>query len=329
MINLRPTHILSILFILSILSTYSFADVVAPPPVPAGYESEEATILAIAKKEVALIAPPSAPPAGVAETKDIQYGEVGGRALLLDIIAPADLDEPRPCIAIIHGGSWSGGDKGEQAYRAYAYPFAEMGYVVASIGYRLSGEAKYPAAVQDVLCAIRYLRANAADHNIDPDNVAAMGWSAGGHLALMAAYAHDNEDLNQSGGWEGVDGSLNFVVNMYGPTDLTVEVARDHPAVVKFMGHHYEDDPERYDQGSPLFYVDKGSPPTLTMNGTIDSLVGVFHSEKLAAALQEAGVPYTFDRVEGWPHVFDMAAPLHKRTRYFMDQFLEQYMPIE
>jgi dipeptidyl aminopeptidase/acylaminoacyl peptidase len=145
---------------------------------------------------------------------------------------------------------------------------------------------------------------------------------------MMIGYAGDHPELNSGGGWEGTACEVQCVVNLYGPTDLTFDFARDHALVQAFMPATYAEDPEIYAEASPITHVDASDPPTLTIHGTLDTLVGIQHGDALAEKLEQLGVPYLYDRVEGWPHVLDMEKRLHERTKYLMFRFLDTYLPV-
>ncbi|MDZ4858175.1 MAG: alpha/beta hydrolase, partial [Candidatus Hydrogenedentes bacterium] len=129
---------------------------------------------------------PGSTPETVIFIEDIAYGQESERQRL-DILHPDDVRQPRPAIVHIHSGGWYTGGKGGEKTFAMLQAFADAGYVAVSIGYRLSGEAVFPAAVEDCKLAIRWLRANADAHGIDPERIGAIGASAGGHLAAMLA----------------------------------------------------------------------------------------------------------------------------------------------
>ena len=117
----------------------------------------------------------------------------------------------------LHGGGWERGDKNGSSGAKF---LAAAGFVTASIYYRLSGEAKFPADLEDCKCAIRYLRANAAKFDLDPDRIGVAGASSGGHLALLLGMADEKAGLEGSGGWPNVSSRVRAVVSYYGPTDL-------------------------------------------------------------------------------------------------------------
>ena len=155
----------------SLLSVFtSNADENTPPPAP-GYKTPSEVMAAIASGDIKLVKAPKEMPPGVIEQKNIEYGKVGERALLLDLYAPEKISKPAPGLIFIHGGGWSGGSR--DVYKPYTVNYAQKGYVAVTISYRFSGEAPFPAAVEDAKCAVRWLRANAARFHVDPDHIAA------------------------------------------------------------------------------------------------------------------------------------------------------------
>lgn len=296
-----------------------------PPPPPPGYQSPAEVTAALALKQITPVNLQEPLPEGVVETKGIEYGNVQGRSLQLDLYQPAGLEGRVPGLIFIHGGAWSGGSR--QMYRYYTLRFAQRGYVAATISYRLSGEAPFPAAVEDAKCAVRWLRANAATYHVDPDRIAVIGGSAGGHLAMMVGYAADVPELEGQGGHAGVSSRVAAVVDLYGPYDLTTEFARKAGPVRRFLGGKtYDQAPELYRRASPRHYLHQGAPPTLILHGTIDDVVPIAQSDALAARLAELGVPYVYDRLAGWPHAMDLAQSVNERCQWFMSQFFEQVL---
>lgn len=296
------------------------------PPAPAGFASQDEVLKALAAGKVKIVTPSFAPPEGIEETKDIVYCTVGDTELKMDICRPKGVTTPRPAIIFIHGGGWSGGDRAIMAL--YTYHFAEKGYVTATISYRFSGKAPFPAAVSDAKCAVRFLKANAEKYGIDPDNIAASGNSAGGHLSMMMGYSSDVPELESDCAIPSTDSSIKAVINFYGPTDLTTDFAISMGVVKKFIGKPYEDAKEAYKLASPLTHLTPDDPPTLIFQGTVDDIVPVSQADILAAKLQELGIPYEYDRVEGWPHTMDLAAEVNARCVVLMERFLEEHLPI-
>lgn len=246
------------------------------------------------------------------------------RKLLLDLYSPQKLAHAAPCLIFIHGGGWSSGDKKDYAY--YAVRFAQRGYVVASVGYRFVQEAKMPACIEDVKCAVRYLRSHAAEYNIDPEKLAAIGGSAGGHLSLMLGLAPDQPALEGQGGWAGVSSKVAAVVDLYGPTDLTLPLARTNRTVTNAIGKSYEEAPQMYEMISPITYLTPNAPPILILQGNIDHIVPVSQSDLLAEKLKRMGLPYWYDCVYGMPHTMDIILRTNEHCEFVMNAFFDKYL---
>ena len=264
-----------------------------PPP---GYETRAAVMTAIASGQLELIRPSETLPVGVREIEGVEFHKVQGRSLQLDLALPVNPSTSIPGLIFIHGGGWSDGKR--NVYHYYTRQFAAAGYAAATISYRLSGEASFPAASQDVFAAIRWMREHAAEYNIDADRIALVGGSAGAHLALLAAYASDERRL--TGPQAGKPDALRVaaVVDFYGPVDLTTEQARSSRAVSKFMGGPYEEIPSDYALASPIKHVDRRDPPTLIFHGTIDQIVSIRQSDALAKRLAEKQCPAPLSAAE-------------------------------
>lgn len=306
-----------------------FAEV---PPAPAGYSSETAIKAAFFAGVLKTIDVNLPVPDSVKVEKGIEYGKGGDVSLKLDLYQPADDGKSdaalRPAIIFVHGGAWKGGNR--DVYHYYCVKLAEKGYVVATISYRLTGVAPFPAAVQDVKCAVRWLRAEAERLHVDPGRIAMAGGSAGGHLSLMAGYVTDHPELEGTGGHPEVSSRIQAVVNLYGPTDLTTDFARDNDVVVKFLGgESYADKPELYRLASPNTHVSADDPPTLILHGSIDTVVPIAQAELLVDKLKEAGVPYEYDRVEGWPHTMDLEANVNRHCLAKIEEFLDKHLQRE
>jgi len=302
------------------------------PPAPFGFPTMYAAFLAysLGLVNVADIHSEIPVPEGVVEKKDIEYGNVGERRLLLNLYSPQNLENPAPGLIFIHGGGWTSGDRND--YKYYTVRFAKRGYVVATISYRFAQEAGFPGCVEDTKCAVRWMRANAAELKVDPDKIAVIGGSAGGYLALMAGYTADRPELEGQGGWPGVSSKVAAVVDLYGPVDLTVDYAREHPTITGFLKKSYTGNPELYTLASPIAHVTPNSPPTLIFQGSIDHLVPVKQSDALALKLIENGVPYWYDCLYGMPHTMDIIIPVNERCQYIMNAFFEKFMmgkPVE
>ena len=266
-------------------------------------------------------------PSNITEYKDIVYKKTGSRNLKLDIYQPKYIKQLVPVLVFIHGGGWKKGNKAD--YLRYLVDFAQKGYVTATISYRFSQEAVFPAAVEDVKCAIRWIRTHAKDYQIDADKIAVIGGSAGGHLAMMIAYSSDVKEFDKGCDSDSVSSKVQVVVNLYGPSDLTTEYAIAQSSPQKFIGGLYKTDSTKYKEASPLFYITPDDPPTLIFHGTIDDLVPVTQSDKLKQKLDEMGVPNEYHRLEGWPHTMDLAVSVNEYCQFYMTKFFEEYIPID
>ncbi len=164
-----------------------------------------------------------------------------------------------------------------------------------------------------MISAIQWLQENANEYHIDKNKIALVGGSAGGHLAMMAAYS---------------DASLNIkgLVNLYGPSDLTTPYAQHTESVQKLIGQTYEEAPTLYKIASPINYISKDIPPTLTFQGTLDELVPYKQSDNLDNKIKEAGAMSYYHKLKGWPHTMDMSVKVNEYCQYYMDEFFKKYL---
>ncbi len=294
-----------------------------PPALSIGGSSAKEIKAKIKSGEIKL-AIPTQTSSGVEAKYDVEYCKMGDKRLVLDLFKPKEIKKPVPGLIFVHGGSWTSGSR--KHYVSYCRHFAEMGYVAATIEYRLSGEAPFPAAIQDVNCAIRWMRANAAKLGVDPNKIGLVGGSAGGHLVMLAAYDPNDAELEGTGGYDGVSSRVQAVVDIYGPNQLA---GRHSRPVIKFLqGKTTEEAPDLYAKASPITHLTKDAPPTLILHGTVDELVNISQSDNLAAKLAELGVPYLYDRIEGWHHAMDIVKEVNAHCVWMMDQFFAQVLPL-
>ena len=231
-------------------------------------------------------------PDSVVVVRNVQFGAGGGRPLHMDILRPRTRRAAQePVLVWVHGGGWRQGEPWPAP--AHLTGFVEEDYFVCSIEYRLSHEATFPAQIEDVKCAIRYLRAHAPRYGIDPNRIGIWGPSAGGHLAALAGTSGDVPELEGTGGWQGQSSRVQAVVDWSGPTDLT-QLARAHDdadsAVMGLIGGLVRKNIDRAAKANPITYVKSGEPPFLIMHGTLDTIVPPSQSDLLHDALQKAGV---------------------------------------
>ena len=246
---------------------------------------------------------PYAVPTGAKRVDDVVYAKVGARELHVDVVMPSDAPaKPRPCVVWVHGGGWSKGThKANQAAG-----LAGKGYVAASVEYRLSGEAIYPAQIQDCKAAIRFLRAHAKDYGIDPNRIGVWGGSAGGHLVALMGTTGGVKELEGTEGNPKESSRVQAVCDYFGPTNLMASPKwiATPPQISALLGGSPKDKPELARLASPVKFVDPKDPPFLIVHGEEDRLVPIAQSEGLYEALKKAGVPVSFVRVKNAGHGF-------------------------
>lgn len=267
---------------------------------------------------------PEIPP-NIREWKNIEYRSIDGRSLLLDLYSPRALSGPAPALIFVHGGYWQRGKRAD--YSHYAVAFAMRGYVTATIDYRPSSEAIFPAAVIDVKCCVKWIRANAAAYSIDPAHLALIGGSAGGHLAMMAAYSPDSLFVDRECPHDSVSSAVQAVVDLYAPVDLTTQFMRTDSMVQRFIGRGYDEDPAGYERASPKVYISSDAPPTLIMHGIMDANIPVTQSDSLRKWLDAAGVDNVYYRIPGWAHTMDGIRSMNRYALRSIDVFLHTYLP--
>ena len=218
----------------------------------------------------------------------------------LDLYLPRNLTEPSPTLVYIHGGGWVQGSKEVSTLRLL--PYLEMGWSVVNVEYRLAHTSLAPAAVEDCLCALRWIIRNAEEYNLDPNKIVVSGNSAGGHLSLTTGMLPASAGLDrQCPGDEEL--KVAAIVNWYGITDVgdLLEGPNIRRWAVAWMGS-MDDRQEIARRVSPLNYVRPGLPPVLTIHGDADPLVPYSHAVQLHQALTEAGVPNQLLTIPGGKH---------------------------
>ncbi|MFD0697428.1 alpha/beta hydrolase fold domain-containing protein [Paenibacillus sp. GCM10027628] len=240
---------------------------------------------------------------------DIEYVKYGERALRLNLIKPTFQLDPAPLLIFIQGSAWLP----QQRYEAIPQlsDFAHQGYVVASVEYRHSLEAKFPAQIQDVLTAIRFLKANAQQFQIDPNRVAVWGDSSGGHLSSLVGMS-EGVDAFMNEHYMDQSNDVRAVINFCGPSDL-LQLSKfpslmnhdeaDSPASL-LIGGPIQENRDKAAAANPINYIDsaKPLPPFLIMHGDRDELIPFQQSVLLYEALRDAGQDVTFYKVKGASH---------------------------
>ncbi|MGE4488000.1 MAG: alpha/beta hydrolase fold domain-containing protein [Kiritimatiellales bacterium] len=241
---------------------------------------------------------------------DIRYAGTDG-AQLLDLYMPSgSSDRPRPAVMLIHGGGWAKGDKAESREKEFAALMMDEGYVAVSINYMLSVrpgpvlvKSSWPQNIYDCKSALRWLKKNAEELGIDPDRIAVMGGSAGGHLALLTGLSADDPQLNSGGEYLDQDNSVRCIVDFYGIPDVR------RWGGWAFIAEKENEHPEIWAKASPVEYLSKKSPPILIVHGTKDKTVNIGLSDEFAGILTAKGLPFKYVKVEGAGHSFGLHPP--------------------
>ncbi|MEM7143566.1 MAG: alpha/beta hydrolase fold domain-containing protein [Verrucomicrobiota bacterium] len=268
---------------------------------------------------------------GVSVLKDIPYANNDNPRQTLDLYLPENpKSDSLPLLVFIHGGGWRAGSK-DGTGRRLALFIEDGEYAAASINYRLSDEAQWPAQIHDCKAALRFLRAHANDHGFDPDNIAVWGSSAGGHLVAMLGVSQDVEGLEGDIG-EHTDQSsaVQAVINYYGPSELLT--MDDHPGTMthnspdspesRLIGGPIQENKEKSKNASPVTHAGKNDAPTLIVHGTDDPLVPFAQSETLDQLLDKAGVESILITVDGGGHGKGFPPSLTETIRDFLDRHL-------
>lgn len=255
---------------------------------------------------------------------DVEYSSVGKR-VAMDIVRPRSEGAPRPAVLLVHGGGFRAGTR--ESYLPVAVRLAEQGYVAATASYRLAPQHPFPAAVEDVKAAVRYLRANAKRLNLDSGRIGAMGGSAGGHLVLMLGLTGHVAELEGTGPNREQSSRVACVVNYYGPTDLTQSYSKSVDAaevLPLFLGGDLVHARPAHIRASPLNWVTPLAAPVLSIHGTQDTYVAYEHSVWITERLLGAGVAAELETISGAGHGFKGANAQRAEQRAFA--FLDKYL---
>lgn len=238
--------------------------------------------------------------------------------LALDFYRPTRTDaKPAPCVLVVHGGGWDGGDRAEIAQ--FNHWLASRGYAVASIDYRLAPKFQWPAPRDDVAAAIAFLKKNSASLGLDPTRLVLFGRSAGGQIAETVGYAASEP-------------AVRGVIAMYAPSDMVFayvnaredDVLKSPMLMRQYLGGTPDSARENYESASALPRVNPSTPPTLLVHGALDALVWYRHSVRLDARLTEVGVPHVFVSLPWAMHAceYNLAGPGGQLTTFAVEWFL-------
>jgi acetyl esterase/lipase len=310
--TIRPTH-----FLVALCTIAAFGSAVHAEQSPATQPAARAAKL----------------PPGFKDAIDVSYGNAPGPANKLDVYWREKAEGKLPLLVWIHGGGWQAGDKAG----CPALGMVPRGYVVASINYRFSQEAVFPAQIEDCKGAIRFLRAHAGEYHIDPDKIGVWGASAGGHLvALLGTTGGANSKDIEGAVGGNVDQSsrVQAVCDWFGPTDMSqffqeagsdnvFKPAPEKSPINKLFGGPVEEHKDLVAKANPITFLNKDAPPFLIMHGDQDKLVPLAQSQILADALKAAGVECHLEILEGAGHGNGFNRPdVPKMVADFFDKHL-------
>jgi len=237
--------------------------------------------------------------------KDLVYARIDGKSLALDLYLPTGVQAP-PLLVWVHGGAWTTGSK------ASVPPvFLANGFAVASVDFRQSTEARFPAQVHDIKAAIRYLRANAPAYGYRADKIAIAGDSSGGHLAALVGVTNDHRELEGTvGDNPKQSSSIQAIVSYYGASDLRTILAQStpfglnmrRPALERLLGALPDQVPELAALASPVSHVDAQDPPLMLLHGDQDPQMPINQAHELHGAYEKLGLDVTFVVVHGAGH---------------------------
>lgn len=253
--------------------------------------------------------------------RDVEYNRTGDTALLMDMYFPGKSEAPVPAVVYIHGGGWYSGDKTGETGKYFIPGLVARGYLVAAINYRLAPCCRFPAQIEDVKAAVRFLRTNAVVYGIDPEHIGVWGDSAGGHLAAL---------LGVTCGREGNADSVQAVADMYGPADLTAYYKNDNSPHIEHVFGVSDCFCETIIQASPLTHVSSDAPPFLIIHGDKDEVVSPGQSQALYDRLASAGVPARLVVVRNAGHLFSPIggpiSPDREEIADLMADFFDEYL---
>ena len=262
--------------------------------------------------------------------RDITYGTIADVDLKMDVYCCQNTGVPRPAVIYIHGGGWYSGDKSYALKRHDIPELLDQGYLVAAIDYRLAPRYKFPAQIEDVKCAIRFLRANADTYGIDPLSIGLLGDSAGGHLAALAGVYDNGTGFGISGGNREQADKVQAVVDIYGPTDLALICQQDNTLHMEHVFGTADPSSPIIKQASPVTHVSSDDPPFLILHGDQDKDVSLEQSRILYQRLSTAGVSADLVMVNNCGHRFTpvdgVAGLTHNEITNIIVSFFDKHL---
>jgi pectinesterase len=263
--------------------------------------------------------------------EDLVYAKYGERELILDLYEPKNASERFPAVVFIHGGGFYKGDP--SSYTAMAMDLASKGYVTMNIFYRLSGEAPFPAAIQDCKAAVRWARANARKYHIDPNRIGSVGGSAGGHLSGLLGTSGPATYLEGLGGNPNQSSQIQACIVMAGGMDWRTpqaqKTAEEDPRrrIYTFLDGTNKSAAQTYHNASPVFHVSKATPPMCFMDGEFDSPGTRYPG--IIQKLDTLGIYHESHVIKNAPHPFWSSDPFFDPSMDILTKFFDKSLKSE
>ncbi|WP_054512929.1 alpha/beta hydrolase [Chryseobacterium sp. ERMR1:04] len=261
------------------------------------------------KKKYPFITPIDRPiPQNIGIDKEVEYANINGLSLKADVYYPLDNSKKHPGIAMVHGGGWISGTKENEKYMAME--LASKGYVTIAVGYRLADVAKYPAGVEDIETAIKWLKKNRKKYSLDQDKIAVLGESAGAQMATLVGVRSKN--------------NIKAIVNVDGIVSFIHPEAEESTYAAYWLDGDRNTNLKNWTEASPLEYVTKNTPPTLFINSSQPR----FHAgrDEMMKKLKAYHIPTEFHEIKDTPHSFWSAEPWFMETLHYTVGFLDKVL---
>lgn len=245
--------------------------------------------------------------------QDLPVGEIDGTALTINIAFPSQpTKDLRPVILMIHGGGFVSGDKNSK--NKQIIKFAQRGYVAASAMYRFAPEYKFPAQIEDIQLAVRYLKANSVRYGIDPEKIILSGSSAGSYLAMMVGVTGNSDVFSKHGLYQEFDSRVRAVAAQSAPiADFTLDKYRKTKTVERLLNTTSQNNIEALKAMSPVTYLDAEDPPFFLSHGDSDPVVSVDMSREFVQALEKINHKYEYHEIRGGTHSLSKSAPVQAK----------------
>jgi acetyl esterase/lipase len=256
----------------------------------------------------------------IIQIKDLVYKNLDAKTLHLDAFYKNE-NTKLPAVILIHGGGWKSGNKSQMQFMAQA--IASKGYSCFAIEYRLSPEAKYPAAILDVKSAIKFIKSNAEKFNVDPSRIAVLGCSSGGQMAALIGTTNENSAFEDKDDWS-QNAKVQAIINMDGILAFKHPESQEGKAASLWLGGTYEEKPETWQQASALTHTDKNTPPILFINSDMIR----FHAgrDNMIEILDKNGIYNEVQTIKNSPHSFWFFNPWFDEMINYTTQFLDKVL---